>query len=50
MKRECPVWKRRNTENREGSLMFANVVEGDSENGDGDMLSLSFSRDHLTYS
>ena len=38
-----------NTRNKEGSSKSANVVEeGDSESGDGDMLSVSFSRDHLT--
>ena len=48
IKRECPEWKKGNTKNKEGSSTSTNVVEGDSESGDGDMLSISFRRDHLT--
>ena len=41
--------KKRKTDNNEGSLKFANVIEeGDSKSGDSDMLSVSSSRDHLT--
>ena len=41
-------WKKRNTENREGPSKSANVVEeGDSESGDGDMLSVSSSGDPM---
>ena len=41
-------WKKRNTKNREGPSKSANVVEkGDSESGDGDMLSVSSSGDPL---
>ena len=39
IKRECPEWKKWNTENREGSSKSMNVVEdGDSKSGDGDIL------------
>ena len=49
IKRECLEWKKGNKENIEGSSKSTNVVEErDSESGDGDMLSVSSSRDHLT--
>ena len=49
IKQECPEWKKGNTENKDGSLKSDNVVEdGDLESDDGDMLSISSSRDHLT--
>ena len=51
MKRDCPEKKKGDSvlENKEGSSKFANVVaEEDSESGDGDMLSVSSSSDHLT--
>ena len=51
MKRDCPEKKKRGSvsENKEGSSKSANVVtEEDSESGDGDMLSVSSSSDHLT--
>ena len=51
MKRDCPEKKKGGllSENKEGSSMFANVVpEEDLESGDGDMLSVSSSSNHLT--
>ena len=51
MKRDCPEKKKGDSvlENKEGSSKFANVVaEEDSESGDGDMLSVSSSSNHLT--
>ena len=51
IKRECWKWKKGKIENKEGSSKSANVVEeGDPERGDGDMLLVSSSRDHLTNS
>ena len=50
MKRDCPEKKKEGSvlENKEGSSKFANVVaKEDSESGDGDMLSISSSSDHL---
>ena len=48
IKRECPEWKKGNIENKEGTSKSTNVVEeGESESVDGDMLSVSSSRDHL---
>ena len=51
MKRDCPEKKKGGSvsENKEGSSKSRNVVaEEDSESGDGDMLSVSSSSDHLT--
>ena len=51
MKRDCPEKNKGGSvsENKEGSSKFANVVaEEDSESGDGDMLLVSSSSDHLT--
>lgn len=50
IKRECLEKKKRDTKNKEGSSKSVNVVEEDSESGDGDMLSVSSSSDHPTYS
>ena len=53
MKRECLEKKRwvSISKNKEGSLKSTNVVvEEDSESGDGDMLSISSSSNHLTNS
>ena len=49
MKRDCPEKKKKGIKNKEGSSKSANVVaEEDSDSGDGDMLSVSSSSDHLT--
>ena len=51
MKRDCPEKKKGGSvsENKKGSSKSTNVVaEKDSESGDGDMLLVSSSLDHLT--
>ena len=49
IKRDCLEKKKGNGESKEGSSKSANVVEEeDSESGDGDILSVLFSSEHLT--
>ena len=50
MKRDCPEKKKESlVSDKEGSSKSTNVVaEEDSKSGDGDMLSISSSSDHLT--
>src|SRR3954468_21500631 len=46
-KRDCPENKKGNAESKEGQSKSANIVQEDSENSDGDMLSVSSSQDHM---
>ena len=41
MKRDCPDWKKKKDDKNEGSSKSVNVVEDNSDNADGDMLSVA---------
>jgi hypothetical protein len=41
MKRDCPDWKKKKDDENEGSSKSANVVEVNSDDDDGDMLSVA---------
>lgn len=47
MKRKCLERKKRNNENKESPSKSMNIVREDLNCSDGDMVSVSFSLDHL---
>ena len=47
MKRDCPDRKKNKDDENEDSSKFANVVEDNSDNADGDMLSVASNSEHL---
>jgi hypothetical protein len=46
MKRDYPNWKKNKNDENEGSPKSANVVEDNSEDVDGDMLSVASTSEH----
>jgi hypothetical protein len=47
MKQDCLDRKNNKDYKNEGSLKFANIVEDNSDDADGDMLSVAFTSEHL---
>ena len=41
MKKDCPMWRKKNDEKQADSSKSVNVVQNESDYSDGDMLSIS---------